>query len=536
MPTVLAFAPEVERVLALKTLRDADALAALHAAIRTAGRDEAEFSAERLHELTALEEHFQSLLLYDQVDFLAAGGGADADRDFANGVQRIHLEVANGLQRFLRNRASWTTDPEDVEGAARVAGLAVEAIHGLMKWGYFLGEPARTAPWRQLHTLFALADAEGWARKPFTLRASQPSFQPTVQSIYLRTLVLDMLNAGNLSRVQIEIADGWFAEWCREYALESEYVPGRHLFCLDLESAAGMRLIRGEPPGGAVRYLQAGALAAQIEEVRDSLRNGQPFAGWGAGAIFPIEEHVALLATIEKLHTSVLAGAESRIEERTHFEDREVDMVCGAERVMRKAREGAPRTRSQPVAAPSDLAQTIELSPAGLSVVPAPDDTPASAAAYEGDPEIERWRVHDLSSKGYGLIVDHSAADAIALNGLIALLNQETGGWIAATVVRKRPSRVRGEILVGVEVLAYRPIPVELEPAGGGPATPALYLPGADSSGKHDSLLVRAGQFDSGRVFAISTPEGEFRLRMNRIIRKGADWINGRFEIESKKA
>jgi hypothetical protein len=385
-----------------------------------------------------------------------------------------------------------------------------------------------------LHALYALADVEGMARTPFELHPGQPSFRPTVQSLYLHTLLMDLLNAGNLTRVQIEIADGWFSSWCQEYALESEHVQGKHLFYVDFGSAEGMRLMRGDMPGETARYLQAEKLKAQIEDVQSGLRHGRLYAGYGAGALFPVEEHVALLATIEKLHQSVLSGSETRIEERTHFEDREVDVVVGSERVMRKVREGAPRRSARSSGATSELTQTIELSPAGLSLV-ASQPGPEEGTQAEDDPELERWRVHDLSSNGYGLIVDQHGSEAIMLNGLIALLNQETGGWIIGSVVRKRPSRVRGEILVGVEVLAYRPIPIELDPGSGGATMPALYLPGTDTSGKLDSVLVCGGQFESQRMFSIRAADAEFRVRMNRIIRKGGDWINARFEIASKK-
>ena len=77
---------------------------------------------------------------------------------------------------------------------------------------------------------------------------------------------------------------------------------------------------------------------------------------------------------------------------------------------------------------------------------------------------------------------------------------------------------------------AYLPVPSQ------GEATVALYLPGSDTSGKHDSLVIPAAHFDSGRTFLIREPEGEFRIKLNRIIRKGADWINARFEIEAKKS
>jgi len=532
MSTVVAFAPEVESVLALKSTRSPEALARFQAAIHVAGRDDAEFTSERLRELLALAEHFQALLLYDQVDFLRATGGKEADREYAVGVQRVNVEAANGFQRFLRSREAWATTPEGREEVIRLTGLALDAIHGLMKWGLFVGEPTRGAPWRQLHALYGLADADGTARTAFVLHASQPSFKPTAQSLYLCTLVLDLLNSGNISRVQTEIADGWFSSWCQDYSLDSDYLPGQHHFYVDLEAASGMRVLRAEPQGGAVRFVRADGIKHQIEEVQSGLRHGKLFAGYGAGALFPVEEHVALLASIEKLHQSVLSGNEARVEERTHFEDREVDVVCGAERVMRKVREGA-RTRAAAPASSADVTQTIELSPSGLSLVSA-EPVPESAPS-EVDPEIERWRVHDLSSHGYGLIVDHAAAEAVPVNGLIALANQDTGGWILGSVVRKRPSRVRGEVLAGIEVLSYRPIAVELAPAGGEPIT-ALYLPGADTTGKHDSLLLGTGHFDSGRGFALRLPEGEYKLRLNRIIRKGADWINARFEIESKKA
>src|SRR5256885_921070 len=77
-----------------------------------------------------------------------------------------------------------------------------------------------------------------------------------------------------------------------------------------------------------------------------------------------------------------------------------------------------------------------------------------------------------------------------------------TGGWSIGASVRKLANRVRGEILVGVEVLAYRPIPIGLTPADGSP-TQALYLPGVDPNGKLDSILVRAGDFRSNQGAAI---------------------------------
>jgi hypothetical protein len=536
--TVLAYPADVELVVALKTVRDPTARAHFLAGVREYGKDGADFTLERLQYLMAIEEHFHALLLYDQIDFLREPPPiSEADREFALSIQRICLEAANGFQRFLRNRNAWATSRETLDTMYRATGLALNAIHSFVKWGYFLNEPGRAAPWKQLHALYLLADHDSYAQVPFVLHPTQPSFKPSVQSLYLRTLLLDLLNSGNLSKIQIEIADGWFSSWCNDYSLDVECSSRQHLFYVDVASDSGMHLMRKDSHGETVRYMRVDSLKAQIEEVQAGLRHGRLYAGYGAGAVFPVEQHVALLAIIEKLYQSIIAGSENRIEERTHFEDREVDVTVGVDRVMRKVRQApsAPEAATG-MAFSLPASDTIELSPTGLSLVEpekAAADAPAAAPA---DPEVERWRVHDLSSKGYGLIVDRASSDAVLLNGLIALQNHETGGWIVGSVVRKLANRVRGEMLVGVEVLSYRPIPVELTPTTGGPTTQALYLAGQDTNGKQDAIVVRVGEFSSAHGYIVRTAGSEYRIRLNRIIRKGADWINTRFEIEAKQS
>jgi hypothetical protein len=245
--------------------------------------------------------------------------------------------------------------------------------------------------------------------------------------------------------------------------------------------------------------------------------------------VFPIEEHVALLATIEKLYQSVAAGSENRIEERTRFEDREVDVVLGFERLGARMRAG---TTAAPLLAPVGLAETIEM-PA-FKLEGAATAEPASTPAAADDPDLLRWRVHDLSTRGYGLLVERGLADNVQLNALIGLRNHQAGGWIVGTVVRKLANRQRGEMLVGVEILAYRPIGVEITPVDGGEPAAAFFLPGQDTTGKLDSMLVRPGDFSSGITFTLAAGDGTYTIRLNRIIRKGADWIKARFEIESK--
>src|SRR3954470_2989012 len=155
--------PEVERALQLKTVRDPGPRGLFLSAVRELGKESGPFTVDRLEALMRVEEHFQALLLYDQIEFLRQPPAAiEPERDFALNVQRICLEVANGLQRFLRTRAAWATSRDTLDRMFQVTGLALNNIHCFVKWGYFLNEPGRAAPWKQMHALYQLADADGY--------------------------------------------------------------------------------------------------------------------------------------------------------------------------------------------------------------------------------------------------------------------------------------------------------------------------------------------------------------------------------------
>ena len=507
MPAAAESPPDIDAAFAVATVRERAARAQLRAAIRELGREGGGYTHERLDRLIRLEDHFQAHLLYGQLEFLReVGTPSDPEREFALDIQRIHLDAANGFQRFLRNRASWARSREMLETMYRVTGLAVNAIHGAAKWGYFLGETGRHAAWKQLHALFALAEADGYARAPFVLHASSPHYAPTVESLYIRALLLDALNTGTLTRPQVEIADGWLAAWSAGYAIEKGGRPETHTFLVDLASSEGLVVASRGPKAANPRYLRADAMRSDIEALQASLRKGQLAAPVGAGAVFPIEEHAALVAAVEKLERSMALGGQARARGRVAFEDREADVCTGMERVLRKVRE-------------AHEAGTPEEGALRFPAIP--------------DPEVERWRVRDVSTTGYGLLVDRTASEAAALNGIVALRNHETGGWIVGTIVRKLPGAVRGEVLLGVEVVGYRPIPVELEPEG--PSNvPALFLPGDAADGRADSLLLPLGDFRVGNRYAVRVGGARYHVRLNRIAAKGADWVNARYEIESK--
>lgn len=527
---------DFERASNITTLKDSGDRQALLAMVRELSKEVVEMAAElavieleRLEALVKLDEKFHLLLARDQLDFLRAMLVLDSDMAFGRDVQLISLELARALQRYVKNRGAWNTTRQTENLLIRAIGLAVHNVHTLIKWNYFLHEESAVPPWKQLHALYSLSESEGFALVPFLLRPQVANHRFTVQALYLRALMLSTLNSGNLSKSHIEIADGWYGAWCRDYRLEKSYTPEHHLFFVDLGQESGLRILMERNTGDHIRYVRADSLKSQIEEVQTGLRHGRLYSGYGYGASFPVAEHVTVLAAIEKLYESIIAGSENRIEARKRLEDREVDVVVGMEPVISLHSLG-----NKPAPAQGQLA-----------LAPITGKHAALDDAATGEAKVETWKMQDLSTKGYGLVVEREIAERVHLNGIIALKNQRRGTWVIGNVVRKLPKRERG-ILIGIEVLNYTPIPVRLMAQRMGTTShgkldkqrsilEGFYLPGMDKKGKQDALLLRADDFNSSHPFDLEVGSLRYVVRLNRIIKKGTDWLMARFEIESKR-
>ena len=270
-----------------------------------------------------------------------------------------------------------------------------------------------------------------------------------------------------------------------------------------------------------------------METVRIQLRAGSTYHGRGAPNAFAMEEHVALLATIERLYTTMLQASASRIEERTPVSNLNADVRLGFDDALRIV-SGESTATGTPGDAPmkfGDLDLSLDLPP-----------TPAPPSA--SDNRWTRWRIHDMSSKGVGLMVERTTGERIAVGQLLALKPDGFNHFMLGVIVRKLTQRTIGETLVGVEILSYRPLPVTLaryvnardaSPDPDAALIAALYLPGKNPDGKSDILVLPAGNFGLKNVFELPSKTERFRVRINRVLRKGNDWVGLRFEVIGKQ-
>lgn len=509
------------------SLSDAKDCVTILSTLSALGNHQGPFTIEKLHQLIEAETHFRALLKREQRVYFSAAADASARTQtgaLAKHIQVIHSHFASAFQRYVMRHDSWSGAGEHIDLLYRATALAIANFGALVKWSYFLHETMKSTSWSELHALYYLAEQQGFHQRALRLYEPDDGYHPSIQTLYLRALVLDIINPGSLSAAQIEIAEGWLSEWCSDYSLEAQYSPRSHWIYVDLAEHSGFHIVTPGLQPETIRYLRADSLRTQIEDVKNELRNGRRYSGRASEYDFPVEEHVALLSNIERLYQSILAKSGNRIEERTPAQNLEVEVVTGLAAIMQAlGRDGAAAS-----------------SGAGSSLGPEPARSSTATKNEDGPPEI--WKVHDFSSTGFGLLIDRTAGEHAALHNLIALRQPGAAHWALGAIVRKLTNRAQGKTLVGVEILSYRPLAVTLKrvtkteaQTDSAAATRALYVMGRDGDGKRDFLVLRLADFASRNVFEIPIQAIHYRVRLNRAVKKGPDWIALRFEVDNKR-
>ncbi len=499
----------------------------------------------RVRDLIAFENRLHPILQSDKKWFFANAERTDAIQ-FARDMHVLHNFGAATTEQMVLRRAEWARADDDPL-LQRMAAFSLHHLASSIKWCFFRHETVKPQTWPQLHAMLLFAETNGFSTAAMHLFDSESQFKTSIRSLYLRSVLLDVLNTGSLTMPQIEIADSWLSEWTPMYQLDTEFIQGTHSLFVDLDASSGIQLITGNAAWPSYRYLKMDRLRDQVEVVRSELRVGRPYHGHSVSNVFPVEEHVALLANVERVYKSLLEATASHLEERNLVANLVAEVRVGFDAVRSVIVEDAT---SQDGTETLSKVQFVDFE---LTLDPLPAATPStvseqSPAAVEPDvsagrTEPVRWKIHDMSSKGMGLLVEREAAESIAVGQLLAIKPDGEPHWLLGTVVRKLTQRTVGETLLGIEMLCFRPLPVKLRPFAEVTdrrpdplldAVQALYLPGVEEHGRADILVMPSHDAGLKNVFGMDASAATYRLRINRVLRKDTDWMGVRFEVLGK--
>jgi len=409
------------------------------------------------------------------------------------------------------------------------------------------------AKWTDLHALFQTACSAQIERS--ALAVLREGGVTTIEHEYLRVLVLQLMNSGNLTPRHLEWVSEQLSEWCSPLRLNIE-ASAAATFYVDLSARAGLRRRTSQPLEGSALFLDTRPLHAMLMQnvvmIEHKVRNN------------PLSDRTSRRADqlnlLQKLASQVDPEFRplARRGERTTA-DGSVDAIIGFGKIsgfLRDEEMAAPMIERK--RGPSTFGDTVEIATFGrmrsepTRVADMTQRRLASYAAPGGS-----WEVRDVSQTGFRLVAPMSMMGVVTLGAIAAIRPKggADGPWTVGIVRRmKRLTTERAEI--GLQIIASQLVGVELAQMKRGDADYSvdgeiptvssrrfngLFLSLRKREGEPaiQTLVVPPGEYQSGKRLHMSAGSSSRRIAFGRLLEQHPDWVWATLEslpAESKAA
>jgi hypothetical protein len=416
--------------------------------------------------------------------------------------------------------------------------IARQIVHqGLdVKIRLFRYEQWIPAKWTDLHSLFQMACSAQIERQPVAVLPD--GALTTIEQEYLRVLVLQLMNSGNLTPRHLEWVAEQLSEWCAPLRLniESSSVTS---FYVDLASRTGLKRRSAQPLEGRVLFLDTRPLHALLMQnvvmLDQKVRNN------------PLSDRTPRRADQLNLLSKLASQVDpefkpfARRGERTSAEG-SVDAIIGFSKIAGFLRDEEITPFIEGKRGATTFGDTIEIATFGRMRNETGRSTEmarrrlANYAAPGGS-----WDVRDVSQTGFRLVAPMSVINSVTLGTLAAIRPQTPPRWTLGIVRRmKRLTTERAEI--GLQVIANNLLGVELAETKRGDADYSVdgEVPTVSSRRfnglflslrKHDgesavqTLVVPPGEYQPGKRLHMSVGESSQRIAFGRLLEQHPDWV-----------
>lgn len=459
----------------------------------------------------ALEWEFEESVARERAQLLANPlAWTEEDQAFCNWVCQQYVKLAEMSLRIalLCARNADKGDPVIGYVATRALGHHGSAA----KWELIARRALGKRNYAAIHSLYRLADKQGTLRTEQWVNRDGKLIACTLESLYLRSLLLGRFCSGNLSRMQIEILDSWLWAWLPQLILRRG-IAGPGTLVVDPEGAGGIEF--GPMPGESL-FLPVAVLERLLDSVRAGFHAGTIFPGYGVAAGFRIEEHIVVMDYLRGIVAQAGRGASAQRAGRVAAGSVDVEVRVGLSEILR---------------APPGVSVAIADLDAGVEGLAPPVDARGTAGGTSEYLRRRLFRLHDRSDSGVGIEAPAAECSEFAVGDLVSVVLPDETEPALGEVVRLVPAAVEGRVLLGIRLGFPNAQPVTQHLVAQHRTMQALYVPGPDSSGQRDMLIGADTLMQQDGISEIACGGKVFEVRVNRQRMKGRGWVGAGFEI-----
>jgi cyclic-di-GMP-binding protein len=392
------------------------------------------------------------------------------------------------------------------------------------------------AKWTELHALFSLACSRQVDRQQIIVGTGGST--TTIEHEYLVTLLLQLMNSGNMTARHLEWVAGELDEWCAplRITLEASSVTS---FYVDLGAREGLRRRAPGPLEGRVLFLDTRPLHAVLMQnviVLEQKIKGEPLSDRTSRRSEQLDLMSKLASQVDPEFRPIARRGERSAANGA------VDAIVGFGKICAflKEEERAPTPQLE---TGKSFGGTMELAVFGR-MRNEPDrrvDVVRQRLALYAAPGGP-WDVKDVSQTGFRLIAPMSAASTITLGTLAAIRPHGQSPWTLGIVRRmRRLTSDRAELglqiiantLVGVDLVeqrknADRDYSVDGEQTTiNGRTFQGLFLTlrKRESDVGVQSLIVPVAEYQPANRLKLMTAKSIDPIRYGRLIEQQPDWV-----------
>ena len=395
---------------------------------------------------------------------------------------------------------SFAADNTEVTPRAAICALAILLSGHAIKWRKSSRSRPDPTTREWLHQIFRTASAFGVDSVVLSVRIEERQFDATVETLYVRALLLDRFSSGNLPPTRLELLDNWLVAWMGSLWLTREPVPGEPT--LGINTAAPQRGLTPHVAGdGAHLFLSLRPMQRQLDRSIRDFHRGSIFPDWGIGQGVRMEEHVAVIEFLEREFTLIETARAQRSKRFSIVANSIVGVFFGFNEICR-------------MAFAAEKLHTLSGGGGEIGI---------------------RNAIHlvDVSDGGIGLDMTDEDARLVNVDDLIAVRVEKGRPCVLGVVVRKSNLQRPTATLIGVKVLSKQPVYCAMErvdEANNWQATEGMLLAGGTADGFADSVIVSEQIYAANSLLAVTLGARTYELRLRRVRQQGVGWRMAAFD------
>ncbi len=423
----------------------------------------------------------------------------------------------------------------DTEAMQLILARYLNALFLMAKWRYFDDQAAPSGVWSNVHKVIRLAESMSLMNKNLFLYQTQKK-ETSIAAILERGFMLDTLQKGSYSQLQIELTDRVLKMWSSNPIISNEYRHDSYQFFIHLEKDERPQRLRGVKHHEDFRYWKTVRVVGLIENYLCAVETKKPLDAFQLKALASTEDMVQLFKKL-RVDWCVEGYKRQRRGEKRKLSFHMMDVSHGIESIcLRIARlQGESLT-------PADNTHSSELAIDDQYMIG--DITLDSSSNQLNMNGRQSWQMVEESKTGFSVQLGTDIAPWVKSGALIAY-DVEGMQRIAIAEIKTVRKRADGSYRLGMLKLSSQPIalrasllqkknvfnPVEGYEVDDGednftytPEFLSLYI--NETEGQKPKLIVPKGKYKRAHRYRVKMMDGVERMALaGEVVSKHHNWV-----------